>query len=130
MNEHHDSAPAINPPRNMQGFDAEFSDIVDYILRITYRIWEGKQVGLCHDYYSEDCPVFTLTGYTEGAEEVTQNTLKTLAAFPDRTLHADDIIWSGNPQDGFHTSHLITTEMTNLGPSESCHLADLVLLFG
>ena len=102
----------------MQGFDPEFTDIVDYILRITYRIWEGKQVGLCHDYYSEDCPVYTLAGMTVGADEVTQNTLNTLAAFPDRTLHADNIIWGGDDQQGFHTSHLISTEMTNMGDTE------------
>ena len=102
----------------MPGFDPEFKDIVDYILRITYRIWEGKQVGLCHDYYSEDCPVYTLAGYTEGAEQVTQNTMRTLAGFPDRTLHADNIIWGGDAETGYHSSHLICTNMTNLGPSE------------
>lgn len=118
MQSHYDSAPAQGEPGNMKGFDAEFEDIVDYILRITYRIWEGKQVGLCHDYYSEECPVYTLAGYTEGAEAVTQNTLRTLSAFPDRTLHADNIIWGGNADSGFHSSHLICTNMTNLGPSE------------
>ncbi len=113
-----DNAPPKNPPGHMAGFDDEFSDIVDYILRITYRIWEGKQVGLCHRYYTENCPVYTLAGYTEGAEQVTQNTLATLGAFPDRTLRADNIIWSGDAESGFHTSHLITTEMTHLGDSE------------
>lgn len=102
----------------MQGFDAEFVDIVDYILRITYRIWEGKQIGLCYDYYSDDCPVYTLAGYTHGSDQVVQNTVNTLAAFPDRTLAADNIIWGGNDKDGFHTSHLINTKMTNLGDSE------------
>jgi predicted ester cyclase len=118
LNDHFDNAPATRTGGNMKGFDPEFTDIVDYILRITYRIWEGKQVGLCYDYYSDDCPVYTLAGYAEGAEVVLQNTLKTLGAFPDRTLHADNIIWGGNDQDGFHTSHLITTDMTNLGHSE------------
>jgi hypothetical protein len=118
MDNHFDNAPARGRPGNMKGFDPEFTDIVDYILRITYRIWEGKQVGLCYDYYSDDCPVYTLAGYTEGAEQVVQNTLKTLGSFPDRTLHADNIIWGGNEDEGFHTSHLITTNMTNLGPSE------------
>jgi predicted ester cyclase len=103
---------------SMAGFDPEFTDIVDYILRITYRIWEGRQVGLCQDYYSEDCPVYTLAGYTEGAEAVTRNTIATLGAFPDRTLRADNIVWGGDAQRGFHSSHLITTHMTNLGPSE------------
>ncbi|MEM1110435.1 MAG: ester cyclase [Pseudomonadota bacterium] len=116
--QHYDSAPAQGSGGNMTGFDPEFRDIIDYILRITYRIWEGKQVGLCRDYYSEDCPVYTLAGYTEGAEEVVHNTLRTLGAFPDRTLHADNIVWGGDAASGFHSSHLITTRMTNLGPSE------------
>jgi predicted ester cyclase len=118
MDNHFDSAPPGTSSGNMRGFDAEFTDIVDYILRITYRIWEGKQVGLCYDYYSDDCPVYTLGGYVEGAEQVTQNTIKTLSGFPDRTLHADNIVWGGNDEDGYHTSHLICTNMTNLGPSE------------
>jgi predicted ester cyclase len=113
-----DNAPPSEPAGNLPGFDPEFSDIVDYILRITYRIWEGKQVGLCQRYYSEDCPVYTLAGYSEGAEEVARNTLMTLGAFPDRTLHADNIIWSGDAVEGFHTSHLISTNMTHLGDSE------------
>ena len=118
MDNHYDSAPATTQRGTMKGFDPEFTDIVDYILRITYRIWEGKQVGLCRDYYSKNCPVYTLAGYTEGAEQVTQNTIKTLAGFPDRTLHADNIIWGGDDKRGYHTSHLICTDMTNLGPSE------------
>lgn len=119
MQHHFDSAPpGTDSTGNMAGFDTEFTDIVDYILRITYRIWEGKQVGLCFDYYSEDCPVYTLSGVTIGAAEVTQNTLATLASFPDRKLHADNIIWGGDDKNGFHTSHLISTEMTNLGDTE------------
>ena len=113
-----DKAPVSDLTGSMAGFDAEFTGIIDYILRITYRIWEGKQVDLCRDFYSEDCPVYTLAGYFEGAESVTQNTYKTLSGFPDRTLHADNIVWGGNDQDGYHTSHLICTNMTNLGASE------------
>ena len=119
LSNHYDSAPALKKTiGSMSGFDEEFTDIVDYILRITYRIWEGKQVGLCEDYYSADCPVYTLAGMTVGAAEVTQNTLNTLAAFPDRTLKADNIIWAGDSAGGFHTSHLISTEMTNIGDTE------------
>jgi predicted ester cyclase len=118
MIKYYDNAPSGTEQGTMKGFDTEFSNIIDYILRITYRIWEGKQVGLCRDYYSEDCPIYTLAGYTEGAEQVTQNTICTLSAFPDRTLHADNIIWGGNDEHGYHTSHLICSNMTNLGPSE------------
>jgi len=120
MQDHYDSAPGGSRTKGvgMVGFDDEFTDIVDYILRITYRIWEGKQIGLCYDYYSDDCPVYTMAGITIGAEEVTQNTLITLASFPDRTLGAENIIWGGNDTNGFHTSHLIKTSMTNLGSSD------------
>ena len=120
LQNHYDSAPGAARTKIscMAGFDPEFTDIVDYILRITYRIWEGKQIGLCYDYYSSDCPVYTMAGIAVGAEEVTQNTLSTLASFPDRTLGAENVIWGGNDFDGFHTSHLIKTSMTNLGASD------------
>ncbi|MGB2287633.1 MAG: ester cyclase [Porticoccaceae bacterium] len=120
MQHHFDSAPSkVKSHKSpMAGFDDEFTDIVDYILRITYRIWEGKQIGLCYDYYSDDCPVYTMSGITIGAEEVTQNTLSTLASFPDRTLQAENVVWGGNDIDGYHTSHLIKTSMTNLGGSD------------
>ena len=54
LQNHYDSAPSKTDAKasSMAGFDDEFTDIVDYILRITYRIWEGKQIGLCYDYYS------------------------------------------------------------------------------
>ena len=116
--QHFDSAPARSSGGAMPGFDAEFADIVDFIERITYRIWEGKQVGLIYDYYSEDCPVYTLAGYSQGADQVVQNTLRTLGAFPDRSLRCDNVIWGGDAQSGFHSSHLITSHMTNLGFSE------------
>ncbi len=99
------------------GFDSEFSDIVDYILRITWRIWEGRQVALCLKYYTANCPVYTTAGITIGAEEVTRATRTMLAGFPDRTLQAENIIWS-RKGDRFHTSHRILTRMTNLGPSD------------
>ncbi len=119
LDNHYDSAPAKPESKGtMAGFDSEFTDLVDYILRITYRIWEGKQIGLCYDYYSEDCPVYTLAGITIGAEEVVQNTLTTLSAFPDRTLHADAVIWGGDDKSGFHSSHRIKSRMTNKGASD------------
>ena len=117
---HFDNAPATRDASApaIEGFDQEFEGVVDYILRITYRIWEGKQIGLCYDYYSDDCPVWTLAGYAEGVKQVVENTLKTLSSFPDRTLHAENIIWDGDNERGYHSSHLILTHMTNTGASE------------
>lgn len=113
----HKSMPNINSSE-LQGFDPEFNDFIDYILKITYWIWEGKQPELCEAYYSKDCPVYMLSGMAVGADEVIENTNKTQAAFPDRTLDADAVICSGNAEDGFHSSHLINTKMTHLGDNE------------
>jgi len=98
-------------------FDGEFTDIVDYILRITHRIWEERQVERCRDYYTADCPVYTPAGVTIGADEVTRATHAMLASFPDRTLEGESVIWS-REGNRFHSSHRILTRMTNLGPSD------------
>ncbi len=102
----------------MDGFEDHYVDIVDYIVRCTHRIWEEKRISLIRTHYSLDCRLHTLGGDVRGAESVVDNTVKTLAAFPDRSLYADNIIWTGNDRLGFYTSHRITSHMTNLGASE------------
>ncbi|GMR10557.1 MAG: ester cyclase [Anaerolineae bacterium] len=102
----------------MDGFDDEFVDIVDYIVKITHKIWEETGVGFIYDYYQPNCSVHTPSGLSYGREEVVAGTLKLLSAFPDRELHADDVIWVGNDRDGYHTSHRITSEGHNTGYSD------------
>jgi len=111
---------AANLPRRqpLAGFDPEYADIVDYIVRCTHRIWEEGNVGLIRTHYAPECRLHTLAGDLDGAEAVVANTIKTLAAFPDRQLYADNVIWSGDEHNGFYTSHRITSSMTNLGASE------------
>lgn len=110
--------PEGEKTQTLDGFDAEFVDIVDYIIRITHRIWEQKNVGLCYQYYADICPVFTLGGYSECVESVVQNTLKTIAAFPDRTLIGENVVWKENDDGSYYSSHIITSIMTNTGASE------------
>jgi hypothetical protein len=103
----------------LTGFDAEFIDIVDYIVRITHRIWEQKNVGLCNDYYAEYCPVHTLGAYADAVSSVVSGTLQTISAFPDRLLIGENVIWRDlGPNKGYYSSHRITSIMTNKGPSE------------
>lgn len=104
--------------QSLRGFDDDYLDIVDYIVRCTHRIWEEKKLHLIRSHYSADCPLHTLAGEVVGAEAVVANTAKTLAGFPDRTLYADHVIWGGNDEDGFYSSHRISSHMTNLGDSE------------
>ena len=101
--------------QDLPGFDAAYSDIVDYIIRCTHRIWEEKNVGLCRSHYAADCRIHTLAGPVTGVEAVVANTLATLAAFPDRSLIGEDVIWSEDAPGLFHTSHRIVSLMTHLG---------------
>jgi predicted ester cyclase len=111
-------APAGGRRQSLDGFDPDYVDIVDYIVRCTHRIWEEKRLHLIRTHYSADCALHTLAGEVVGAEAVVDNTVKTLAAFPDRTLFADNVIWTGDDRDGFYTSHRISSHMTNLGQSD------------
>ena len=44
-------------------------------------------------------------------------TLATLAEFPDRTLLGEDVIWSGDEEAGFLSSHRLLSTATHLAPS-------------
>ena len=37
----------------MKGFDTQFKDFPDYILKITYQIWENNDVEAIRDYYAD-----------------------------------------------------------------------------
>lgn len=110
--------PVPGSRMELPGFDPEFVDFPDYIVRITDLIWHQRQVELCRDYYTDDCAIHTLAGEIVGAETVVANTHATLASFPDRHLNPDNVIWSDDGDAGFYSSHLITSPMTNLGASE------------
>ena len=108
------------PERRMDlpGFADEFVDFPHYIIRITERIWHDREVEKCLDWYAEDCAIQTMAGDISGAQTVVDNTWATLEAFPDRRLDADNVIWSEEGDGAFYSSHLITSKMTNEGPSE------------
>ena len=91
--------------------------LVDYILGITFEIWEQRQVELINDYYDADIAVYALDGITHGASSVVDGTNAMLAAYPDRLLLVDDVIWSGSREDGYYSSHRIISPMTNMGPT-------------
>ena len=100
----------------MKGFDAEFQDLDHYIRVITDRIWEGRRLDDIRLYYGQDCAVETPSSVSIGIEPVIEGTRKTLQAFPDRRLLAEDVIISGDDQQGFLSSHRIFSPMTHAGP--------------
>jgi predicted ester cyclase len=111
-------APQGAPRQHIPGFDPEYADIVDYILRCTHRIWEQKDVGLIATHYGSDIVVHMMTGPAYGMDDVIAGTSRTLSAFPDRTLTGEAVIWSDEGGGAYLSSHRITSTATNLGTSE------------
>jgi len=110
-------APDPQRRQPLAGFDSDYVDIVDYIVRCTHRIWEEKNAGLIYTHYLHNSIVHSGDGATYGREAVTQGTIQSIAAYPDERCYADDVIWTGNDQDGFYTSHRNTTIARNTGPT-------------
>lgn len=103
------------PRQSMQGFDPKFQDFVDYIIRITHEIWEEKGIGKLYDYYANTVQIHTSDGTIYGRDAVMAGTIATLAAYPDRRLYGDEVIWGGDDVVGLYSSHRLTHTGTNRG---------------
>ena len=97
----------------MKGFDQQFKDLPDYILKITYQIWENRDVESIMQYYAENIPVRSPSGVIYGPEAVVKATNATLNEFPDRQLLGEDVIWIGDEENGFLSSHRILSKATH-----------------
>lgn len=99
----------------LHGFDEDYVDIVDYIVRCTYKIWEEKGIGLIYTHYKHDAPVYSTDGMTFGRQEVVAHTVQSQAAMPDQLGFAEDVVWGGNDRDGFLSSHRFLAVGRNTG---------------
>jgi predicted ester cyclase len=99
----------------MKGFDKKYKDFPDYILKITKQIWEGKDVDSIGEFYTDEIPVRSPFGITYGNKPVIEATYNTLKEFPNRQLLGEDVIWNGNDDKGYHSSHRILSKGTHLG---------------
>jgi predicted ester cyclase len=99
----------------LAGYEDRFTDIVDYIVRITDEIWMNRAVGSIYDTYDASCTIYSSYGITRSVEEVIAGTLATINAFPDGEIHHLNVAWSGDEDAGFYTSHLGHSRSTNVG---------------
>ncbi len=99
----------------MKGFSNQFADLPDYILKITKEIWEDRGLATLNDYYAPDLPMRFPSGLVRGNQAVINGTMATLAEFPDRQLMGEDVIWSGDAEAGFLSSHRLLTTGTHKG---------------
>jgi predicted ester cyclase len=99
----------------MRGFEDRFTDIVDYIVRITDEIWIDRAVGYIYDTYDASCTVYSSYGIVRSVEEVIASTTTTLNSYPDGEIHHLAVAWDGDEDQGFYTSHLGHSRSTNVG---------------
>lgn len=104
--------------QQLPGFDGEYRDIVDYVLKITHRIWEEKGIGVIYDTYHNDVTMHCASTNLVGIKDVVANTLMTLHSFPDRRLIGEQVIWSKHDTKGYLSSHRVLSTATNLGDSD------------
>jgi predicted ester cyclase len=102
--------------KKQEGAYGPDDDLVDYILGITFEIWEERGVELIDQYYSPETVVFALDGITHGSAAMIDGTAAMLVAFPDRLLLGDDVIGKGDCHSGY-SSHRVLSPMTNSGNS-------------
>lgn len=110
--------PAGDRCQPLKGFDPDYIDIVDYILRCTHKIWEEGGIGHIYTHYKNTIAIQTAEGWGCGRDPVIAASTQVKAAYPDVRLYGDDVIWSGNEDDGYHTSHRISWTGTNTGYSK------------
>ena len=108
--------PARTQP--MAGYDAQYGDIVDYIVRITEEIWRDRAIGRIYETYDASCTIYGASGIVRSVEEVVAATLASLNAYPDQVTDHINIAWRGDESGGFYTSHLGYSKGANLGASE------------
>ena len=99
----------------MKGFDPQYADLPDYILKCTAMIWEGREISALDWHYGDDLMVRTPAGISHGNAAGKANTMATLTEFPDRQLFGEDVIWSGDEDAGFLSSHRIVSTATHNG---------------
>ena len=104
-----DLVPTSRPrSQSLNGFDEIYTDIVDYIVRCTHRIWDERDIGLIYTHYTHNAVLYSALGTLYNREDVVRDTIQRLVSLPERRGMATQVVWRGNDVEGFYTSHLVT----------------------
>ena len=104
--------------QQMAGYDSQYGDIVDYIVRITEEIWRDRAIGRIYETYDASCTIYGASSVVRSVEEVVAATLASLNSYPYQVTDHISIAWRGDESEGFYTSHLGYSKGANLGASE------------
>jgi predicted ester cyclase len=108
----------FGPAQSMRGFEETYRNIIDYIVRITHKIWEDRDVEYIGATYDANSKVFDDYGLQLGNQKIIDDTHHTTGAYSDIELIADEVIWAGDDDIGYHTSHRTIIRGTNDGDSK------------
>ena len=106
----------------MRGFSDEWADVPDFILGVTKRIWEDREIGSLRHHYASGLVVRSPASVVVDSSGVIAATMATLAEFPDRELLGEDVIWCEDPGgtdaegDAYLSSHRLLCTATHAGP--------------
>ena len=100
----------------MQNFSPEFETPEQYIIDITYIIWEEGDVGRIHDWYAPVCPIRSPHGIMNTADDILNESLEQMHIFTNRKPLADDVIIGDKPS-GFYSSHRVRSVGRHMGDS-------------
>ena len=92
-----------------------YTDIVDFVERTTYEIWNDRKPDLVMSCYTPATVIWGDGGDLAGDAAVTQNTRDRQAQFPDYRGVISDTIWTGCDQQGYRTSMRWVSRGTHLG---------------
>ena len=90
----------FGPRQALADFEETYRNIIDYIVRITYRIWEDRDVEYIRDTYADASRVYDDYGLQRGSAKIVDDTYHTTGAFSDIELIADEIVWAGDDEVG------------------------------
>lgn len=79
----------------------------DYILEWTDRIWVTGGIGLIRDHYAPNLKVHGAYGTVTGAESIIKQSIMKKAAFPNRVMTGEDVIWEERGEREWVSSHRI-----------------------
>ncbi|MCS2146787.1 ester cyclase [Scandinavium sp. H11S7] len=99
----------------MKGFDNKWKDFPDFIIGVTKEIWEDRVISSLNNYYAPDIIVRSPSSVVKGNKKVIGATMATLTELPDRKLFAEDVIWTGTPEEGMLSSHRLYSTGTHTG---------------
>ena len=101
--------------QEMPGFDEDYLDVVDYILKITHRIWEEHSVGVIYDTYHNEVRVHSCSTTGYGIRNVILHTLEDQHMFPNRKLAPQAVIWAEDEPGKYFSSHRLVSTALHLG---------------